>query len=306
MSFLRKNKKKKKMGRIILNGKEIDYTPYIDKISMERLKIRLMQEKSFVKVFTTNQTDNFMSSMRDVVDPKVRHEENSVWEISGLSGSGKSETTISLAKELTPDRFSADNVAFYDKQILDKAKDLLRDSFIIRDEAVPIFGVGSHKMSVDMNVLAETSRKAGINLVFISPREQNIEIAKWLLQTVDIDYKNRITRMALKDPLTQQYLGAVYVKVLPADDPIIINYNKKKDEFIESIREGKRSDAKTDLKSIAKEIFKKIDLEIFSKKKERLAYIQTECDNLTNAEIGIVHTFIEILVKSGGDALDVD
>jgi len=294
------------MGRIILNGKEIDYTPYIDKISMERLKIRLMQEKSFVKVFTTNQTDNFMSSMRDVVDPKVRHEENSVWEISGLSGSGKSETTISLAKELTPDRFSADNVAFYDKQILDKAKDLLRDSFIIRDEAVPIFGVGSHKMSVDMNVLAETSRKAGINLVFISPREQNIEIAKWLLQTVDIDYKNRITRMALKDPLTQQYLGAVYVKVLPADDPIIINYNKKKDEFIESIREGKRSDAKTDLKSIAKEIFKKIDLEIFSKKKERLAYIQTECDNLTNAEIGIVHTFIEILVKSGGDALDVD
>jgi len=217
--------------------------------------------------------------------------------------SGKSLFVISLAKLLTKERFSYRNVVFYDQQILDRVKDIPRDSFLIRDETVATFGVGSQRIMADLTAVSETARKYGVNLAFLSPSEKEISVAKWNLHTVDIDYENRITRVGLQDPFTKHFLGAVYVKVLPDDDEDWVNYNVAKDEFITSVREGKRIGGKEDYKSMAQNITKKIDLEIFTKKKERLAYIRTELPNLTNAEIDMVATFVEIILKHGTEAL---
>ena len=290
------------MADIMINGKKYLYKPHVDEISLERLKQRLMSSKSFINIFRKNLTDGFINSMTEIVNPNIRHEENTIWNVMGLSGSGKSLCIISLAKLLTKERFSYKNVVFYDQQIIERVKDIERDSFLIRDETIASFGVGSQRVIADLTAISETARKYGVNLAFLSPSEKEISVAKWNLYTVDIDYKNRITRMGLQDPFTKKFLGAVYVRVLPENDEDWKMYNLAKDNFIQSIRDGKIG-AKEDYKSIAKDILKKIDLEIFTKKKERIAFIRTELPNITNAEIDMVATFVEIIIKHGSEAL---
>jgi ABC-type dipeptide/oligopeptide/nickel transport system ATPase component len=292
------------MGKISINGKEYNYKPYHNDITKERIYIRLGQEKTFINVFRRNMTDAFIKSMKEIVNPNILHEQNTIWNVDGESGSGKSMAIISLAKEITPHNFTYKNVVFFDQQILDIAKDTPRDSFLIRDETVDMFGVGSTRVATDLHILSETCRKAGINLAFLSPSEKYIAVAKWCLSTVDIDYENRITRLALKDPVTKSYLGAVYVRVVRSDDYDWVMYNKAKDEFISSIREGKRTGGKGDYRSIAKEMAKKIDLENFRTKKQRIAYLRAELSNLTSGEIDMIATFMEMVIENGEESID--
>lgn len=218
---------------------------------------------------------------------------------------GKSIVVISLAKLLVPQRFTYKNICFYDAKILELAKDVPRDSIIIRDEnpSKAVYGAGSQRIEMDIMVLAETVRKYGLSLILVEPSEKQMDIVKWYLETVDIDYENRITRMAVKDPYTKQYLGAIYIPVLPSDDPDWVEYNKVKDQFIKDVRAGRMSGAKTDYASLAKKIAKDIDTAVFSKKGDRLVYIQSVHPTFTNQEIKIIHTFVEIILQGGEDAL---
>jgi len=291
------------MGKIKIQGKEYNYKPHVDEISMERLKQRLLSHRSFANIFRKNLTDGFIKSMKEIVNPNIRHEENTIWNVMGLSGSGKSLCVISLAKLLTPNIFSHKNVVFYDQQIIERVKNVPRDSFLIRDETIASFGMGSQRIIADLTAISETARKYGVNLAFLSPSEKEISVAKWNFYTTDIDYENRITRLGLQDPFTKKFLGAVYVRVLPEEDEDWKMYNIAKDNFIQSIRDGKIG-AKEDYREIAKDIVKKIDLEIFTKKKERVAFIRTQLPNITNAEIDVVATFVEILIKHGSSALE--
>lgn len=288
------------MARIKINGKEYDYKPYHDVISLERIKHRLLLRNSFINIFKKNLTDDFFKSMEDIVNPKIRHEENTIWNVMGLSGSGKSRMTISLAKQLTKDRFSYKNIVFYDQQILDVVGGVLRDSFIIRDETVETFGAGSRRISADLQAVSETARKKGVNLAFLSPSEKEIPVAKWNLHTIDIDYENRITRVGLQDPFTKVFLGALYVKVLPDNDPDIIRYEEEKDKFIEATLKGNKAHGKTDYKSLAVEMYKKIDTDVFKTKKERMVFLKNELSNLTNSECEMVATFLEIAIRNQG------
>lgn len=291
------------MKRIEIDGVKYEYNATHSPLDLEKIKIKLYECNSFANVFRTDLTTAFDKTMFDIVNPKVRNEENTIWNVRGDSGSGKSLMTISLAKKYTPKTFTYKNVVFYDQHILDIAKDMQRDSFAIRDEAVKVFGVGSTRIATDLVTLSETCRKFGINLAFLSPSEREIPVSKWILDVVDKDITNRITRVALKDPATDRYLGAVYVKALDNDDYDWVMYNKAKDDFIDSIKDGKRA-GKSDFRSIAKEMYKKIDENTFRTMKQRLAYLKAELNALTSAEIEIVATFLEILIYHGEDALD--
>jgi hypothetical protein len=289
---------------IDIEGQKYDFKAYYSPLDLEKIKLRLREETSFRNAFRRDLTNQFMSTMRGIVNPLDKHEENTIWNVRGESGTSKSYSVISLAKQLTPQTFTYKNVVFFDQQILDIAETLPRDTFIIRDEAVKVYGVGSNRISMDMITLSETCRKYGINLAFLSPSDREIPIAKYILQTNGIDYKNRITRLALKDPSLNQFLGAVYVKVLPEDDYDWVMYNKAKDEFIKNVREGKKVAGKSDYKSMAIEVAEKIDIETFRSKKQRLAYMRTELSNLTNSEIDIIATFVEMVIKDGESSLD--
>lgn len=293
------------MARVKILGKEVNYRPYMDGMYMDKIQIRLMNDKTFIRIFQKNLTDKMYSVFRDTVNPTIVHEDNMVVSVSGMSGSGKSATMISLIHDVIPERFTADNVCFFDSQILKLAKIVPRDTFIVRDEGVDkaTFGVGSQRTSRQLQVLTETCRKAGLSLVFIEPEFRENQMAKYYLEVVDRDIENRITRMAVKDPYTKQYLGAMYVQVLPEQHPILLEYNRKKDRFIQDMRSGRLSESKEDYKSIAREMAEKIDLDIFTKKKERLMFIRSELPNLTNSETDMVATFMEVILKHGTEAL---
>jgi len=294
------------MVKIKIFGKEVDYKPYMDEMYIPQMKIRLISDKTFIRVFKNNITDNFINTLKKVVDPEHLHEQNMMLSVSGKTGSGKSIVVISLCKLITPTRFSYKNVCFFDTQIINIASTLIRDSFIIRDEGVDkaVFGIGSQRTSRQLQVLGETCRKSGLNLIFIEPEFRENELAKYYLETVDMDIVNRITRVAVKDSYTKQYIGSIYIPVVDDDNDDWIKYNEIKDKFIEDVKTGKLNEGKLDYKDIAKEVVSKIDLDVYEKKKERLAFIRTEFPNFTNSEIDIISTFVEVIIKSGKEAIE--
>ena len=122
------------MPKINIMGKTIEYTPYMDEMYYDKMVLRLNNDRTFIRVLTRDVTNKFISSMKKVVDPNHRHEENSIWSMSGETGSSKSSSIMSLLKIIVPDRFSYKNFCFFDEEILELAKKVPRDSFIVRDE----------------------------------------------------------------------------------------------------------------------------------------------------------------------------
>ncbi len=294
------------MARIKINGKEIHYKPYINSMYIEKLQLRLVNDKSFIRVFKNNITDQFIDELKDIVNPNTLFTQNSILSVHGLTGTGKSTFSISLVKSLVPDRFSVDNICFFDSEILELAQKLPRDSFIIRDEGVDkaIFGVGSRRTEGQLNVLVETCRKAGLSVIFIEPRFKDNEMVKYYLETIDIDIENRLTRVGVIDVHSKKFIGAIYIKILDDDDPLMISYEKKKDDFIEKMKKGDLNKAKQDFKKISKKIYQEIDIEVFKTKKQRFTYILSKYGNYTKAEVEIIATFLEILISNGEYSLD--
>lgn len=294
------------MPKIDIMGRKVDYKPYTTEMYLVKLKARLELEPSFINTFKVDLTNSFIREHLDIVNPNHQFTQNTVWSVSGLTGTGKSMCILSLVKLLVPkERFSYKNICFFDSQILELAKEIPQNTFIIRDEGVgkAVFGIGSRRQTENLNVLVETCRKYGLSVVFIEPEEKEYDIAKYYLETVDMDFKNRVTRMAIKDPRTMTYIGAIYVPIVAETDEDWVKYNEVKDEFITMMRKGEYKDSKNDFRALAVEVADKIDTEIYFTKKQRLAYLQANFPNFTSGEITIIHTFLEIVITHGEDAL---
>lgn len=283
------------MVKINIMGKEIEYTPEKDELYIDLMTIRIMNNRTFLRVFKRDLTNKFLNSMKKIIDPTHLFTANSILSMSGGTGSGKSNTVMSLIKMLVPsDRFSYKNFCFFDEQILQLAKTLPENSFIVRDEGTnkAVFGQGSNRQAKSVQLLAETSRKRGLSICFIEPQETRLDIVKWYLETVDMDVENRITRVALKDPSSMEYLGAIYIPVLPEDDEDWCRYNEVKDSFIKNVGEGKLSGAKMNYKKLVEEIIEKGDIYSYTKKKGMKAYLIMEYETFTMGEI---ETLLEVL-----------
>jgi ABC-type dipeptide/oligopeptide/nickel transport system ATPase component len=289
------------MAKVTIFGEEIEYKPYYDKLGMHKLKIRLANDKTLTRAFKYNLTDPFFESLKNIVNPKFHHEENSVLSVYGLSGTGKSQAIMSICKIATPDRFTYKNMCFFDSHVLKLASQVERDTFIVRDEGVDkaVYGVGSQRTSRQLQVMVETCRKYGISPVFIEPEFRRNEMAKQYLETLDIDYENRITRLILREPSNLTCIGSIYVPVLANDDKDWVQYNLVKDKFISDMREGKLKESKEDYRTLAKNVLEKMDLEVFRRKKDRLNFIRVEFSNYTNSECDIIATFVEVFIKNG-------
>lgn len=212
--------------------------------------------------------------------------------------SGKSICIMSLGKLCFP-HFSYKNMFFFDQEILDKAQEFPQNTLIVRDEnpAKGIYGVGSQRISSQIGVMAETCRKAGLNLGFVEPDFIQSGITKIILETVDMDINRRITRVAVRDTKTLQYMGALYLNVLDEDDEDWLKYNEVKDKFIEKIKQGKYQGAKLDYDSLIKKCMKEMDMKLYAKKKERKAWLNVNYPALTSGEIDQILTMIEIELK---------
>lgn len=293
-----------KMANVTILKKKIKYVPFADELYMHKLRLKLTNDKTYLRVLQHNLTDNFISTLRRIVDPNKLFEENFILQISGSTGSGKTAIAMSLCKIVKPENFSHNNFCFYDQQIIELAKTLPRDSFIIRDEGTDkaSFGVGSQRTARQLQVFAETTRKHGMNLIFIEPEERQNDIAKYYIETFDMDIDQRITRAALKDN-QGNILGGIYIPIVPETDPDWIEYNQHKDEFIAGVIDGRNTESKMDYKELAREMHDQINLDTYSTKGARLIYVTNELTNLTIGEIRMVSGFLELMLKHGRDEI---
>jgi len=293
--------------KVKIFGKECDYQPTSDEMTREVIMNKLQNNSSFRKVFKNNITDKFINSMKKIVDPNYRQEDNFILSISGKSGTGKSTTALSLGKIIIPERFNYKHMCFFNNEIKELNKTLPRDSLIIRDEGTDkaTFGVGSIQESSELKLIVESSRKKGLSIIFIEPTEKRDDIVKYYLETVDRDTNQRISRLAVKEPDSMQYLGAIYVPVVSEYDYDLIKYNIKKDKYLEDLQQGKMNGAKMNPKEIAMKFYKKINLDLFKKPKERKAFVTSKYPQYTTGQIDSICTWLEMLIRNDGEIEDV-
>jgi len=288
------------MPKITIGNRIYNYTPEKNALYMIKMAMRIKSDESFRNIFRYNLTNHFLSSVKDTIETGSREAQNqsTVLSISGIPGTGKSVVVMTLGLQLFP-HFSHRNVFFFDQEILDHAHEFPENTLVVRDEnpAPAIFGVGSQRISAQTGLLADTTRKAGLNLAFIEPHFRQNDVTKYYLEMIDMDRANRITRMGLKDETTFKYLGAVYIRILPENHPEWIAYNEYKDDFIKNVKAGKLGQAKADYDKMVENIYEKIDIDLYNKKKERKVFIMQEYPSLTNAEIDIISTLLEVKLR---------
>jgi hypothetical protein len=303
LRHLRQMQKEGKKVIVDILGETIDYIPYKDRLYTDKMVLRWRNNLSFRRVFMArfNRTNQFISDMQDVVNPQHKFTENTIWVMSGETGSSKSSSVMSLIRIILRKRGVWQLFCFTDKQMLDLADEVGDNSFLVRDEDIQgaIRGEGSARTAMQLQVLLETCRVRGISAVFIAPQEQMLGIAKYYLETVDMDLQNRITRLALKDAKTMQYIGAVYVPILKSSDNDWIQYSRMKDEFTKRMRAGEIDDTKNDYNACVAKVMQHEDFEERRTKAERKILVQQCFPNFTIGEIKTIATLLEIRMRQG-------
>lgn len=278
------------------------YTPYKDGLYKAKMLMRLKADMTFKNVFRYDLTRAFIKSIEQTVKPDRRFAQNRqiIMSISGETGTGKTMISMTLGLKHFPN-FSHRNMFFYDQQILDNVNNFPENTLLVRDEnpQPAIYGVGSRRIASQVGVLSEVSRKAGLNLAFIEPSFQPNPVTKIYIETVDMDLDQRITRIALKDAYTMRYMGAAYIKIIDEDNKEWIEYNRRKDMFIESMKQGQLSEAKADYDKIVDMLYKELD-ESYKTKQERKIFIMQKYPSLTASEIRILHILLERKIRQEG------
>lgn len=282
-------------------GRKVDYRPYKENLYNEKMVLRVHANKSFRRIFMPrfNITNKFIGDMRNVVNPEHKFRESTIWVVSGETGTGKSSVVMSLVRLILLRPNIWEMFCFTDKQMLDLAKDNPMDTFLIRDEDVrkAVFGMGSTRTAMELEVLLETCRIRGISAVFISPQEEMMGVAKYYIETVDMDIENRITRVAVKDPRTMMFLGAVYVPIIPKEDNDWVQYSAMKDAFTKRMTEGNIDDTKIDLHDCVRTVLGKLDTEVYRTRGERRLLVQECFPNYTNAEVKTIAMLLEMKLR---------
>lgn len=278
-----------------------NYSPVMDNLYVHKMLLRIQQEPSYANVFRNDLTNAFVKDMRNVANPDYQWTQNTIMSMSGETGTGKSIVMMSIGVNIFKN-FTHENMFFFDQQILDNADKFPKNSFLVRDENTQkgVYGLGSTRASSQFGVMAETCRKYGMNLGLVEPSFMQTGITKIYLETVDFDIKRRLTRCALRDAKTLKYMGGVYIPVIPEDHPEWVAYNKKKDDFIESVRQGKMEGAKMDYDNVVDQIYEEIDTEIYRSKKERKAFIMRKYPVMTSGEIDMISTLLEVEIRENG------
>jgi len=275
------------------------YKPYKDELYKQRMLLKIQQNRSFINAFKYDWSQQFYKIVKNTVNPKFQFTQNLVLSLNGSTGSGKSAIMLSLGKKFFP-HFSWRNIMFFDQHILDRAKDFKKNTLIIRDEnpAKGIFGQGSVRTQGQLVVLGEVSRKYGLNLAFIEPEFAENAITKYYLETMDMSFEQRLTRCALMDAATKQYMGHILVPIVPESDRDWVKYNENKDEFIDKVRKGDFSGSKLDYGALADKAINDPDFGDYRNKKERKAYLIMKYPNYTAGEIDTIQSIIEVKLRS--------
>src|SRR6056297_512197 len=101
-----------------------NYVPIRTPMFEHKLRIKLQKDPSFYVCAKKNLTIDFFEEMFDLYSKKIhKHTTNTILQVAGLSGTGKSIAVLSLAKTVCPS-FKQENIFFFDQEILDNVNKL--------------------------------------------------------------------------------------------------------------------------------------------------------------------------------------
>lgn len=284
-----------------------DYVPIRDEMYRDRMWVRVFKEPSFKLCFKRNLSNRFFNDLERLYADDRLFTTNTIMQVSGGTGTGKSIGVISLAKGIDKNFEQEKNVKFYDQELLDEFKNKPKDSVLIRDEnpAKGVFGMGSTRIENQLEVVGDTARKNGLSLIFVEPEWKKNDIAKWYLETIDmgtVEHKGkliRVNRIGVKEPHTEMFIGSILLEILPEDDPDWVAYNKRKDKFITEVLDADFTGAKMDFEDIASSILAEMDLDIYKTMKEKKLFILKKYPSYTNQEVDMILTAVKLMEKQG-------
>ena len=264
---------------------------------MQRVKFTeyIKNDDSFLNVFKHDLT----CAMEIEMDRRIKSasgENHGVFGMTGETGSGKSITALGIILHYYPN-FNADSIFWENQDILDNLKDFTTGQWVMRDETLQQFGMGSMRVQSSINMVIETLRKAGINFIFLGAIDREVPTAHWYFEIIQRDSKRRVNRVAIRDNKSMKYLGYMKIKVLEESNPVWIAYNERKDYYMKLIQ---------DQEALGSDPFKIKDKLIESdinwvdlKKNEIEVYLKTIFSNKTIGEIKEMATVVKILIDKG-------
>lgn len=285
--------------QIEIEGEMVEYTPYKDDMYLIDLQEMLSMNRTMVRVFKRNLTEQFMSRLKGVTSLSTTgFNLNTIISVHAETGKGKSATVFSLGLKYFPN-FSNENLFFYDQDILNNAHKFKEHDLVVRDEnpAKAVFGQGSVRTQEQFGLLAETCRKSSLNLAMIEPSFQKNNITKIYLHVIDQDLKHRVNRCGLIHPDTLRYVGAVLIPIMPENHPEWVKYQQKKDDFIEAMKRGDLTGSKLNYKSIAQDAIDDPEFEKYRNKTEKKAYLLTKFPNYTTGEIETILAMVNVIER---------
>jgi len=281
------------------------YKPILDPLYFDRMTMRLLREPSFKLCFKRDVSHKFFTMMEDLYDKKRIFRTNTILQVSGLTGTGKSISCLTIGKKFC-NNFKEENIKFFDQQIIQLLKKgELQDTIVIRDEnpSKGVKGLGSNRIDSQIDVIGDTTRKKGLSLIFIEPEFKRNDIAKWYLETIDMGVIEqegvtyRVNRIGVKEPSTLMYIGSIYLHILDDEDPDWVAYNERKDIFIDGVLDENYHGAKMDYNKVAEELMETMDLNIYKNKKEKKLFVLKKYPNLTLGEIDMILTAMIIIER---------
>lgn len=211
----------------------------VSNLVKEYLQKRLDKELDFDCAFTNDLTTAFWD---EVLERKAK-QKNTIFELFAIGGTGKTRSSITIAKRLDPD-LTLSHVYFSLDQLLGELKDCKRGATLLLDEELRLYGTGKNRKLDEYENLNQTIRKEGISLgnCAIVPRLTE-GIAHYELEPLYIDEERRMCHCALYHPVaSMRYSDFQLLGFVEFEDPtdavgkeFMDGYEAKKDDFLQTM-----------------------------------------------------------------------
>jgi hypothetical protein len=285
------------------------YHPDLTPIQALKLKMEMQADPTFKRIFSPkfDITPHIQKEAQTRYNPQINEENHNVWECYGLTGDGKSNGMLSLVRMIHP-ILKVENVFFHDEEILEVLPNLKRPDWIVRDENIggAHYGSGSNRIKSQLEAVTQTLRKRCIGFTFIGTQPAELTTTQYIFRAIDKDRQQRITRFGVKDPLSNVWLGAIYIKVMDETDSFWVEYNARKERFMQSIIDLDFSAGKPQYQKLIDIILKDMDITKYSKKAERKLFISQRFTHLTKGEVGELAVMLEMQLRNGTTGSDTD
>lgn len=300
-------KKKNNIDLVKIDYKKLKFTH----TRMEKdVLIDLVRDyPSFKNVFNVKR--NYTEPLTEEIDKRINGviPKNIVLAVRGLQGTAKTTCSMLIAVASFPNFDVRKHLAFTNEELLQKIIDYSeRKAFFIRDENPYSL---RHRSQLELDAVMETNREFQLSFIIVGVGDLIPDSTHFVLESVDMDEINMVSRFAVKDNKLRTYRGAFLI-ALPKDKKHKFwkqwkIYSEMKTEFQKKVRErniegfnpteiamefvktGEFKDCFTQTKSGDIKLNKsKLKVELFKKH-----------NNFTNDERAMIQTEVQTVISTG-------